>query len=109
MANPSPALRQLIRRRAGDLCEVCQQVGSQIHHRRPRGAGGSRRADTNTAPNLILLCLSCHARIESYRSWAYEHGLLLRQHCDPTIVPVKLCGGWVLLTPEGSYRDTGAP
>lgn len=106
MANPSPALRKLILRRAGDLCEMCQGVGAQIHHRRPRGSGGSRRADTNTAPNLILLCLRCHMWVESNRSASYEAGLLLHMNVNPETVPVRLFIGTVFLTSQGTYLDT---
>lgn len=79
--------------RANNICECggpgCTITPSQAHHRRPRGAGGSRRADTNTLANLLLVCEPCHRYIESHRRWAYGRGFLLRQTDDPALVPVR--------------------
>lgn len=45
----------------------------QVHHRLPRGRGGTHDPDL-----LITLCLGHHAEAESYRTRAYDCGLLLR-------------------------------
>ena len=45
----------------------------QVHHRLPRGRGG-----THDPELLVVLCLIHHAEAESYRTRAYECGLLLR-------------------------------
>jgi hypothetical protein len=45
----------------------------QIHHRLPRGRGGTHDPDL-----LVVLCLGHHAEVESYRTRAYACGLLLR-------------------------------
>lgn len=84
--------------RSGGNCERCGGFGEQIHHRRARGAGGTRREDTNELPNLAHLCAECHAYIESNRTWAYENGWLVRQWADPAHQPVKIQGSWVQLT-----------
>jgi hypothetical protein len=76
-----------------------------LHHRRPRGMGGTRRADTHTAANLLLVCGSgvtgCHAYAESHRELAYERGWLVRQGDDPARTPLVLHSGRrVLLDPH---------
>jgi hypothetical protein len=45
----------------------------QVHHRLPRGRGG-----THDPELLVTLCLVHHAEAESYRTRAYDCGLLLR-------------------------------
>lgn len=78
-----------------------------VQHRRARGAGGTRRVDTNSPAALILLCGSastgCHGHAESHRAEAREFGWAVRQSDDPAVMPVlhAVHGGWVLLTPAG--------
>jgi len=52
-----------------------------IHHRRPRGAGGTSVAWVNEAANQIILCGSgttgCHGWIESHRAEARMAGYLV--------------------------------
>lgn len=45
----------------------------QVHHRLPRGRGGD-----HDPAWLVTLCLGHHAEVESYRTRAYDCGLLLR-------------------------------
>ncbi len=98
----SPAVRAIVVTRAKHRCEKCGRNlaagGGQVHHRRPRGNGGSRAVDTNQAANLLYLCLDCHAWIESYRTAAYLAGLLVKSRTRPATVPVLLYGGgrWFL-------------
>lgn len=73
------------------LCERCGREPVQhIHHRRPRGAGGSRRPDTNLPSNLLGLGVNCHTHVESHREEAYENGWLVRQSASPREVPVVI-------------------
>lgn len=85
-----------------------------IHHRVPRGMGGSRRPELNAPANLLLACGSgttgCHGAIEASRAGAYAAGWLLTRTADPAVEPVLIGGSrWVLLTPEGGYRDCAPP
>ncbi|BCK58335.1 hypothetical protein NWFMUON74_61070 [Nocardia wallacei] len=90
--------------RSGSACEHCAgRRGVQIHHRRPRGMGGTRRADSNSPAALLHLCLECHGLIESRREWALANGLLIRQNADPALTAVLLGGRNVLLDNEGRY------
>lgn len=115
---PSQATRELVIYRAGGCCEVCGLVlfiqltqvqgPYSIHHRQPRGMGGTRRESINSPANLLLLCgdatdpRGCHHAIESNRAEAYATGRLVRAADDPAQVPVLLEGGdHYLLTDTG--------
>lgn len=78
-----------------------------IHHRRPRGMGGTDRPDTNTLANLMLICgdgvRGCHGWLESYRTIAEARGYLVPKvgpNSVPAEQPLVLPGGRrVLLDP----------
>jgi hypothetical protein len=104
--------------RCDGLCEGCGEPlrgergaphGHAAHHRRPRRMGGSQLPDTNEIENLLLLNEDCHLYVESHRTWAYEHGFLVRQGDVPAAVPVRLHGvktrgSRVVLTDDAAYR-----
>ena len=103
MTGFSRAVRDIVTERAQDHCEACG-VGriEQIHHRRPRGMGGSEMYVTNTAANALAVDSRCHALIESQRALALDRGWLIRQGQNPADVPVLRHGSeWVLLLEEG--------
>lgn len=121
---PTRGTRRVVAERAGYCCEICGLLlhnGAEwvephsFHHRRPRGAGGSRDAATNTPANLLLVCgtatSGCHLRIERDRRLAFTYGWLVMQRVDPAIVPVWV---WnrperaVLLTVDGTYLEQAA-
>lgn len=108
---PSRRTRQAVIDRDDHCCVACGQwvdieTGRySLQHRRARGAGGSRRPDTNSAANLLLVCGSattgCHARIEANPIWALSRGYRVTQQQDPALVPVVVAGvGEVLLDPD---------
>jgi 5-methylcytosine-specific restriction protein A len=102
----SSHVRATIHERAQGWCERCGgERGWEIHHRRPRGAGGTRRPETNLPSNGLLLCAASHRRIESQRAEAYEHGWLVHQTSDPREIPVLYRGTWVLLDDRGCMHD----
>lgn len=100
-----PETRALVLERDNYQCQRCGAPGTNIHHRRPRGMGGTRRRDTNTPVNLITLCGSgttgCHGWIESHRDEARELGFLVVQAGVPALVPVQTINGQVFLTADG--------
>jgi 5-methylcytosine-specific restriction protein A len=91
-------------------CRRCGAIGHQIHHRRPRGMGGTSDPLINNPSNLVLLCQPCHAEVESAREQAYDSGWLLR-HASlelPSEVPlVDLQGRTFFLTEEGTVVGVG--
>lgn len=106
--------------RDGFRCVVCGvaivRAQYSLHHRIPRGAGGSRRPEINSAANLITLCGSattgCHMRIELNRAEAITNGWLLPQWSggkptDPTqhAVLVERQSRWCYLGADGRMWD----
>ena len=103
----SQKVRDLIHHRAAGRCEICGMpcIGGQIHHRRPRGMGGTSRKETGTASNGLYVHLKCHANVESSRTAALENGWLVSQNSEPADVPVRLYYGRVLLSDDGSANQ----
>lgn len=66
-----------------------------IHHRQPRGAGGTRGREAHRLSLLVLLCGSgttgCHGWVESNRSEARELGWLISKFepVDPQSIPLR--------------------
>lgn len=107
--NPLRRIVQAVRHRDMDMCVVCGGTNAlQTHHRRARGMGGTRRADTNEPQNLVTVCASCHHRIELNRAHAYRLGLLVHQTENPAEVPIHTWRGVIFLTPAGSFTARGA-
>lgn len=122
----SPKVRHLIKERAGVddtgetvwvRCEGCGVWYSDgwydLHHRIPRGAGGTKRPHVNGAANG--LCLGrhcCHAFAESHRTEALGRGWLISMHRKdvvPSEVPVLLHDGWWILSDSGEKYSVPAP
>lgn len=88
---PDLTTRTKVFMRAKGLCEICskplnQSWGVSIHHRRPRGMGGTKRTNTNNLSNLVALCgtgtTGCHGWIESHREDAYERGYIIKSSVE---------------------------
>lgn len=119
----APEVRDAVLTRSGGRCEVgaidaCRARrrrldspdGTNQHHRRPGGMGGSKRAGVHAATNLLQVCGSgnvsgCHGHIESNRTVAYENGWLVHEGQDPAAVPVLLHDGRRVLLDGDDYRD----
>lgn len=124
MTGPTKATRQGVLTRARMRCERCARVlscGYSIHHRRPRGMGGSHDEMTNTPANLVVLCGhattpgGCHLWVEAHRTAARDEGFLVRSGTDPATVPVciRLVPGTrprqVYLRMDFTYEPVGEP
>lgn len=113
MARPSgfsAHVKSLALKRSEGACEVglpgCTVQGQDLQHRRARGAGGSRRPDTNEVSNALVVCRSCHNRIEAREAYADVNGWWLPQWTDgaptdPKCVRVLWFGSWVFFDDEG--------
>lgn len=78
------------------LCGVALNGHGQIHHRQPRGMGGSgKRRDT--LGNMIHIHASCHEIIESNRTAAYKYGWLVQRGADPDEVEMLYKFKWQLI------------
>ncbi len=100
MSGFQPSVKRAIIDRDG-TCARCERPGTDIHHRRPRGMGGSGNPDTNRPANGVLLCRPCHSWVEANRADATEQGWLVPQRADPALVPVWRGGSWWLLDGDG--------
>lgn len=99
----TPEVRAIIEGRSGNICEVCGSARAwDSHHRRPRMAGGTRRADVGTAANALHTCRMCHNLIESHRNLARLLGWLVPSSLSPEACPVVYRGEWVHLDAGGS-------
>lgn len=103
----SQKTRDLIHHRAKGRCEICglPVIDGQIHHRRPRGMGGTKRKETGTASNGLYVHLKCHARVESNRSEGLAKGWIVSQQQDPCTVPVVRWDGLFLLADDGTVTS----
>lgn len=97
MTGPDLATRQAVINRARGRCERCGHPGVHIHHRKPRGMGGTSDPAINTAPNLVFLCLTCHEYVERNRTHAYDAGWLAHRWEDPADVAAIDVRGYELV------------
>lgn len=115
MTRPTSSTLRTVWARDLSRCFRCMVIlhhgrgGYSVHHRKPRGMGGSKDPAINTAANLLLLCGSgvdgCHGWVETNREQAIDLGYLISRLSDrpPDTVPVKRWGvEWVLLDADGS-------
>ena len=116
MTGFSAEVRKAILARSEGYCEVlapgCGLTATDIHHRRARGMGGTKRPETNYASNGLNCCRPCHIRCEAMKNWARENGFVLWQSDDPSTVPVWWRSNWdggrkalVLLDDIGGKRS----
>lgn len=102
----SPKVAALIWARDEGACVICgvglwwEDRGNSwsIHHRCPRGMGGSRAPWVGQAANGLVLCgtgtTGCHGDVETNRDTAYAKGWLVRRNgvLRPAAVPVEYRG-----------------
>lgn len=104
-----PRTRQIVQARAHMRCERCGRnltwIRGHVHHRKPRGMGGSRVPERHQPQNLLYLCTGCHEHVEAYRADAYTAGWLVAQSGDSCQIPALVENGsrWVYLTADGAY------
>jgi len=115
---PAADVRRLVIARANGCCERCGKTVTgqySIHHRKPRGMGGTKDPAINSPANLLLLCGSatspdgCHTAVERFRASAVTTGFVVAQSADPEAVPVKMRNGWWLLRSDGTRVPTVRP
>lgn len=100
-----------VHQRSRQRCERCGTANAtrwSLHHRKPRGMGGTKDPMINSPANLLLLCGSgtegCHGWIEWNRAAAYDAGLLVHRYDDPASMPVRLVYGMVILGDGGGVQ-----
>lgn len=101
----SLAVRSTIKDRANGYCERCGlplRRGGQVHHRRPRGMGGTSTVEAGSVSNGCWVHPHCHLDVERNREKSLSEGWLVQQGKDPQHTPIYRQGKWVYL------RETGA-
>lgn len=116
---PTAVTRKAVFARASNSCERCGKAitgAYSIHHRKPRGMGGTKDPAANSPSNLVLLCGSattpdgCHTSVEKFRQAAINTGWIVTRTADPAKVPIKFpTGRWYLLNEDGSLTETVRP
>lgn len=109
-----PGVRELVSARSRDICEVqhlCHgDQATEIHHRRGRGMGSTRRPETNQAANALHLCSSDHLFITDYPGFALKKGWTVRQSHSPLTTPLLYRdGSWRILDNEGHTYTIQTP
>lgn len=119
MSGFSRATRASVVARDRGECFICGRAWragvDSIHHRRPRGMGGSKGGDVNGAANGILLCGSgttgCHGRVEGDRRRGLEMGWLVSRLSSKgpaeTALWSPVRGAWVMLDNHGRVTVIG--
>lgn len=75
-------------------CRRCGRQATDVHHRKVRGMGGTKNAETNFGlDNLVCLCRDCHNYIHHNPRESYELGWLVHSWDDPSKVSVLSPGG----------------
>lgn len=104
------SVKQIVTHRSAGMCELdfCGPA-EVIHHRRPRGSGGTSLDWVNRAANGFHVSSACHDQIEGrLPAWSRRQstsaGWLVSQNGarDAAESPVLYRGRWVLLADDGS-------
>ncbi len=114
MSGFTPAVAELIIAREQGRCALTGvQVAHltrgrdfDLHHRRPRGSGGTSLGWVNQAANGVLLSRKAHDWVEKNRTKAFDLGFLVSKIGVATAATTRLkhhLYGWVLLDNEGGY------
>jgi 5-methylcytosine-specific restriction protein A len=109
MADQIPtANRQLVMGRAFGCCERCLKATlcGHLHHRRPKGLGGSKAPDRHDVSNLVYLCPQDHSWAHGNPTAAAAEGFIVPRSSGnhPLEVPITdLSGQTQFLDNEGQY------
>lgn len=119
MSGPSRQVRAAVIARDLSKCQWCgRHVRTEtgwysLQHRRARGMGGTRRAETDQPANLLLVCgtgtTECHGWIEAQPAQAIGRGFRIAAGATPARIPYMDWTGreWIL-TDDGG-KEPAAP
>ena len=94
--------------REAGWCAICGTApATELHHRLPRGMGGSAHNDQiHALSHIIWICADDHAQLERQdRENAYALGYLVHRGVQvPAEVSLMYRGHWVLLSDDGAVE-----
>ena len=107
-----PEARELLQSRSSGWCEArlsgCTGEATDVCHRIARKAGGRPGGDDARLSNLWHGCRACHRWATLRPTEAYDLGLALKEHQDPTVEPMAYQNaGFVVLDDEGGMWPWG--
>lgn len=104
--------RKQVLLRDGGKCLFCLGDATDVHHRRPKGMGGTSNSYIAFGmANLVSLCREHHSWIHAHPEQGYKSGFLVHSWEDPADIPLVLKPGSFLikLTPSGELERMGEP
>jgi 5-methylcytosine-specific restriction protein A len=112
----STTTRRIVHARSGGRCEGCRgEPATEMHHRLPRGQGGSHDPRKGLPCNALHLGPKCHRWAETNHPQVYELGWKIRHGADddPCSIPATIHtpygrGSW-LLTEDGMFLTPETP
>ena len=102
--------RRLADARDGGKCLRCLAPAVDVHHRRPKGMGGTSNSYIAFGlANLVSICRECHSWIHAHPEQGYSTGYLVHSWDDPAAIPLVLKPGshLVKLLSNGDMERTG--
>lgn len=76
--------RKIVLERDSGRCVRCGSNAEHVHHRHPKGLGGTSDEYIKYGPaNCVSLCFSCHNWVHGHPSLAYETGFLVKRGAGP--------------------------
>jgi 5-methylcytosine-specific restriction protein A len=92
--------------RDGGKCLKCRKVATDVHHRRPRGMGGTSDDHISYGmANLVSLCRTCHDWVHANPWPSYTLGWLVKTGEDPDDVPIYTDADVIIkLLPDGTTK-----
>jgi 5-methylcytosine-specific restriction enzyme A len=108
MAGKWDHVRRTILSRDGECCVRCHYPACDVHHRKPKGMGGT--SDEEVAfglANLISLCRECHSYIHAHPAESYKLGYLVRSWDNPELVKIETNLGSLEIRSDGTFEQIG--
>ena len=107
-------MRELVAIRDGHRCARCNvsilNQPSSVHHRKPRGMGGTKDPRANDPRNLIRLCgtgtTGCHGWVESNRHEARSTGWLIQSYDGLDLPMITTTGDRIELRIDGTRWES---
>jgi hypothetical protein len=99
------AVRAAVTARDDGRCRKCSKPAHHIHHRQPKGHGGtSNPGQAHGMAYLVSLCADCHNYVHMNPAESYLTGFLLHAGTDPEMMPLVARPGSrpVLLKADGT-------